>query len=64
MRNAYYQLLNRPSEICILRLAEIYNSNGQQRLLLARRNAITVGKLRGVEDRKTIHSLTENTICK
>lgn len=44
MRSAYYQLLNRPSEICILRLAEIYNSNGQQRLLLARRNAITVGK--------------------
>ena len=44
MRNAYYQLLNRPTEICILRLAEIYNSNGQQRLLLARRNAITVGK--------------------
>ena len=44
MRNAYYQLISRPSEICILRLAEIYNSSGQQRLLLARRNAITVGK--------------------
>ena len=44
MRNAYYQLISRPSEICILRLAEIYNFSGQQRLLLARRNAITVGK--------------------
>ena len=27
MRNAYYQLISRPSEICILRLAEIYNSS-------------------------------------
>ena len=44
MRNACYQLISRPREICILRLAEIYNSSGQQRLLLARRNAITVGK--------------------